>query len=129
MMSPKAMLQLVVFSLVFTTFTAHQAWGEKDCYQQRDLVKRDCDKTIKINEPYKPPTAECIGAVKLSDMVCICRILTPDDEKEISAPKLLRLAEECNRPVPVGSKCGCKYLIVFMFLLLQKCLVQYRCEI
>jgi hypothetical protein len=100
-MSPKVMLPLMVFSLVFTMFTTHQAWVEKDCYHQRDLVKRDCDKTIKINHPYNPPTAECIGVVKLSDVLCICRILTPDDEKEISVPKLLRLAEDCNRPVPV----------------------------
>ncbi|KXG19465.1 hypothetical protein SORBI_3010G062700 [Sorghum bicolor] len=105
-MSPNVMLQLLVFSLVFTMFTTHQALGEKDCYHERDSVKHDCKKTIKINHPYDPPTAECIGAVKLSDMVCICRILTTDDEKEISVPKLLRLAEECNRPVPAGSKCG-----------------------
>ena len=130
MTSPKVMLQLLVFSLVFTMFTAHRALGEKECYHERDLVKHECIKTILINEPYKPPTPECVRAIKLSDIVCICHILTPADESEISVRKLLRLAGEYNRPVPpAGSKCGFKYLIVSMFLLLQKCLVQYRCEI
>jgi uncharacterized membrane protein YjfL (UPF0719 family) len=31
----KGILQLIVFALVFTTITTHQAWGEGDCYYQK----------------------------------------------------------------------------------------------
>lgn len=122
MMSLKVTLQLLVLSLVFTIFTAYQARGEKDCYHQRDTFKHECMETIKINQPYKPPSDECIYEVKLSDMICICRILTKDDEKEIAVDKVIRLAAECYRPLPAGSKCGCKFpvVLIFLFLLLLR---------
>ncbi|CAD6262325.1 unnamed protein product [Miscanthus lutarioriparius] len=36
----------------------------------------------------------------------ICRHLTHDDEVDISAVKLVRLARDCRKPLESGSKCG-----------------------
>jgi hypothetical protein len=64
------------------------------------LVGYNCWKTIEIGVPYIDPSEKCIRVVKRSDMVCICRVITLDDEMQISVAKILRLAEECNKPIP-----------------------------
>ncbi|TVU20225.1 hypothetical protein EJB05_36424, partial [Eragrostis curvula] len=94
------------FYSVFTILMVSQVLGEQDCYGEKVLVKERCMKSIKLGEPYIPPTQSCIRAVEKSDMTCICRILTTEDQLEISVAKTLRLADECNKPVPAGSKCG-----------------------
>ncbi|OEL28482.1 hypothetical protein BAE44_0010500 [Dichanthelium oligosanthes] len=88
----KVIIQFLVFVLVSTIFSTHQAWGEKDCYAQKVLVKHFCVLTITIHGDYFPPAITC------------CQL----DEAEISAIKLVRLAHDCNKPLPVGNKCGSK---------------------
>ncbi|TVU12344.1 hypothetical protein EJB05_45982, partial [Eragrostis curvula] len=103
MMLMKAVL---LFAFVFAVFTAHQGWGEEECYDEKILVKEKCMETITIRGDYVRPSAPCVQAVKDSNMICICRILTTDDQLEISVIKILRLARECHKPLPGGTKCG-----------------------
>ena len=59
----------------------------------------------------------------------ICRHLTHDDEVDISAVKLVRLARDCRKPLESGSKCGSKYDILTIplnkLLLYCLCVAQY----
>ncbi|KAF8733540.1 hypothetical protein HU200_014841 [Digitaria exilis] len=106
MMPIKVVLQLLLFALVFTLFTTRQTQGEKDCYRQKLVIKFKCWETIKLGVPCVAPSQECIRLIRRSDMVCICCAIAEEDEEEISVAKLLQLADECNKSVPLGTKCG-----------------------
>nr|TKW08477.1 hypothetical protein SEVIR_6G030500v2 [Setaria viridis] len=63
-------------------------------------------KTITKHGRYIAPSPLCCHVVEASGMACICSILLPEDEDEIGPSKLVRQAKDCQKPVPVGSKCG-----------------------
>ncbi|TVU32071.1 hypothetical protein EJB05_23789, partial [Eragrostis curvula] len=106
MMLVKLARQVLIIALVFATFTTHGVWGEADCHHEKILVFLKCKKTIKIGVDYVQPTSECRRTVQSSDMACVCRIITDDEEFYVSVSKLVRLARECGRQVPAGDKCG-----------------------
>jgi hypothetical protein len=39
MMAPKVVLQVMVFALVFSMLATRPAWGEQDCYAEKDAVR------------------------------------------------------------------------------------------
>ena len=132
-MNIKLILQPLVFALFFTSFRTHQTWGEQDCYEEKRLVILYCGGTISNVGPYEPPTNGCLLVCRKADMPCICRVLNYKDECLISAVKLVQLAKECGYPLPVGSKCGSKYLILcnifyyykyYTFVFIPKMLLQ-----
>ncbi|PUZ43818.1 hypothetical protein GQ55_8G037800 [Panicum hallii var. hallii] len=98
-MATKVTLGLLASALVFTMFAAHQAWGEPDCYAEKELVLRKCRFTIKIPGDYVRPNPSCRVAVDHADMACICHILTIEEESTVSISKILRLARDCDQPV------------------------------
>jgi hypothetical protein len=65
--------------------------------------------TIKIGTSYVNPSQSCIHAVEQS-------VISTDQEREISIMKILRLAYECHKPSPVGSKCGSKCVHACMLI-------------
>ncbi|KAJ1287720.1 hypothetical protein BS78_02G032500, partial [Paspalum vaginatum] len=100
-----ALLQLVLCALLFTSMlTTHLVHCERDCHDEKTKVIYDCDEELEIPGPYMPPRPSCIRTVKKSDMECICHILSPEDEKTVSAYKMLRLARDCG--MTVGRTCG-----------------------
>jgi hypothetical protein len=105
---------LVVCAFVFTMFRTGEAFDNYDCQLEKDLVIRKCKVTIRKEGNYVPPNEKCRREVEHSDMTCICHILNHNDEKHVDPKKLVRLARECNKPVPVGYKCGSKFLNVFI---------------
>lgn len=106
-MATKVITQLM-FVLVFTLFATNQAWGW-DCDIDKKLVKTNCISSIQQGGNNKPPNSACCHFVKYTNVVCICHILTPDDEITISVAKLVHVAKVCGNPLPVGTKCGSKY--------------------
>nr|TKW20903.1 hypothetical protein SEVIR_4G197700v2 [Setaria viridis] len=98
-MSMKVVIQHLAFAFVFTMFTTQQVWGETDCYKERDWVKHNCLITITILGPYVHPTRRCARAVKKSNMNCMRRIITHEDETKIILEKIVRLAHQCHKPV------------------------------
>ncbi|TVT96971.1 hypothetical protein EJB05_57802, partial [Eragrostis curvula] len=103
----KLVPQIMLFALVFTNIIAtHQAWGEKECYGEKESIKHKCKENISIIDDYVRPGQECCHVVKESDMICVCRILSIEEESTISAVKLFYVARDCGNPVPVGKKCG-----------------------
>jgi len=115
MMGIKVVLQLLVFALVFTMLTKHQALGEQDCYGERDTLMQVCRETLRHDLDYKHPSVSCRRVVRKSDLACICRVLTDDDEKQISVDKFLQLARECGKPVTGTPKCGSKFFYYSSF--------------
>lgn len=111
-MAIKVTFQILMFALAFAIFTTHQAWGEQDCHDEKEDVEKYCIGSIKINGDYEPTTAMCRQVVGRSDMACICCLLNPRDEVHVSAVKLVRLARDCRKPLPSGSRCGSKYDIL-----------------
>ncbi|KAJ1271840.1 hypothetical protein BS78_06G156500 [Paspalum vaginatum] len=107
-MAMKAMFQVLVLALVFSMLGKHQVWGETDCYQEKESVKFECKNSIRNSGPYVLPRPgdRCCAVVEASDMACICRILDEEEEKTISAARLVRVAERCGNPLPNGSNCG-----------------------
>ena len=103
-------LELMVLGVVLIMFTSHKAWGEQDCYADKRTILRVCINSIKISGDYAPPSYLCRHLVGTSDMACICRVLWPSDEHVVSAAKLIRLSSDCGQALPVGSKCGSKYI-------------------
>lgn len=109
-------LRLMVLLIVVTMFTSHQAWGEQDCHEDKETILMVCYDSIEINGDYVPPTNICRRAVEKYDMACICRILKPGEEVVISAFKLVRLARDCGKTLPIRSKCGSKDLMLFKYI-------------
>jgi hypothetical protein len=103
---------LMVFALVFVMFSSHQALSEQDCHEDKEKLLTICWDTIKIDGAYVPPTRFCRYFVQKVDMACVCRVLNPADEVTTSVVKLVRLAHDCGKALPVGSKCGSKYLYI-----------------
>jgi hypothetical protein len=114
MMVVKVILRILVFALVLTMLENNQARGEKDCYHEKLSIKQKCKKSIKLDGSYVRPMPgdTCCKEVTASDMVCVCRVLTPGDFFEISSIRLVNVARECGNPLPVGFKCGSKWLIL-----------------
>ena len=54
--------------------------------------------------------------IQASDMVCVCHILTEHDEKTVDPKRLVKVADRCGKPLPVGSDCGSKFIMPFIFL-------------
>ena len=117
---------LVVFALVFVMFTSHQAWSEQDCHEDKEkLLITICWDTVKIDGAYVPPADFYCHFVQIVDMASVCRLLYPVDEVTTSAvkkslqltsvvtlSKLVHLAHDCGKALPIGSKCGSKYLYI-----------------
>jgi hypothetical protein len=80
---------LVVCAAVFTMFRIGEAF-DNDCHPQKSLVLNNCIDTIRKEGKYVPPEDKCRKAVEHdnTDMVCICRILNPNDEKHVDPKKL-----------------------------------------
>ena len=108
-LATKATLGLLAFALVFIMLATHPAWGEQDCYAEKDAVIRRCMETIIFIGDYIDPSNICRATVQQSDMACVCRVISDSEQRKISVVKLVRLARQCDKPVPVGSKCGSKY--------------------
>ena len=89
--------------------------GRARLLRREELVLQKCRFTIKIPGDYVRPNPSCRVAVDHADMACICHILTIEEEKTVSVSKILRLARDCDQPVPAGNQCGSKYLIQFIF--------------
>ena len=109
--SMKLLQLIIVVGVVGIMFaSSHKALGEQDCYADKRTILRVCINSIKISGNYVPPSYLCRHLVGTSDMACICRVLWPSDEHVVSAAKLIRLSSDCGQALPVGSKCGSKYI-------------------
>lgn len=117
-MAMKVILRVLVFALGFSMLANHQAWGEQDCYNEKELVKIKCKENIDVVGLYVRPLLgeKCCKAVDASDMVCVCGAFTKKELGGISSIKLVHIARDCGHPVPAGTKCGSKYLILLIFL-------------
>ncbi|XP_037474620.1 uncharacterized protein LOC125534022 [Triticum urartu] len=100
------LVRFLLLASIVAGFAAHLAAGEKDCYDEKDMIMHICIKSIKKDGFYMPASQACKNEVKKVDMPCICRVLTPSDEQTVSPVKLVLLAHECHIELPVGSKCG-----------------------
>jgi hypothetical protein len=123
----KVILQVLVFALIFSMLVTHQAWGEVDCYFDKKLVKNKCERNIKMRGDYIHPGNECCNAVRRSDMVCVCLKMSLEEEARISMAKMVMVARDCGKPIPPKSKCGSKYLILFIchkINLIMSCFVE-----
>ncbi|KAL6629022.1 hypothetical protein ACP70R_028787 [Stipagrostis hirtigluma subsp. patula] len=104
MMASKEMLQLLVLASVLAMLMANQAWG---CENEKVLLFEVCKKSLtKYPSKFVHPSQECFQTVLATDMPCVCRILTPQDEETINVERLVRVARDCGRPLPVGTHCG-----------------------
>ncbi|OEL27589.1 hypothetical protein BAE44_0011399, partial [Dichanthelium oligosanthes] len=108
--------------LYFLALANHQVWSEKDCYHEKELAKIACTKSIAIVGPYVRPRPgdKCCTTVKASDMVCICRKLSKEEERKISAVRLVDVAEDCKKPIPVGSIYASKSVMVYIYFFLKR---------
>lgn len=117
----------MVFCLVFAMLVTYQAWGEKDCYQDKEKVKSRCKDSISIVGDYAEPSAKCCATVRKSNMACICNNLSAQEQLLVlSVVKLVQVARECWNPVAPGNKCGNKCLpknldLYIVYLLISNC--------
>lgn len=116
MVAMKVTFQVITCALILTMFVSRQAWGEDDCYDKKVLLIMHCKDTIQFEGAYVDPTNKCRSVVEASDMACVCLKITIKEQYHINARKIIRLARDCGKPLPVGSKCGSKCVIIFIFI-------------
>ncbi|TVU08555.1 hypothetical protein EJB05_41964 [Eragrostis curvula] len=92
MMATKEILRIFVLALIFSTYISHKAWGDQECYTEKENIEKGCKTSIKTRGNYVFPSTMCCDVVRASDMVCVCRILSDTDEHVISAIKLVQVA-------------------------------------
>ncbi|KAF8669935.1 hypothetical protein HU200_051117 [Digitaria exilis] len=107
MMAIKVILRVLVFTIVFSMLPKHQAWGETDCYGEKYSVLERCKENLK-KVAYVPPKLgdECCRTVAVSDMVCVCGVLTEEEMEQIRSLSVILIARDCGHPLPAGTKCG-----------------------
>lgn len=111
-------IRLIVFASLISLFAMPQCRSEKDCYDEKELFMEKCQKYIKLREfvDTAPRDSDpCCQAVQQVDMECVCRIITPKEEEEISPIKVYWVSQRCHKPVPAGKPCGSKCPIIFRF--------------
>ncbi|OEL27720.1 hypothetical protein BAE44_0011261 [Dichanthelium oligosanthes] len=94
------------------------AWGEKDCHQEKLLFKHKCDLSIRRGVGYIPPHHDCCRTVPKIDMNCVCHTMTEEDEETIDVHHIYFVSQDCHKPVPIGDKCGSKFLILSSFFIM-----------
>ncbi|KAG2632425.1 hypothetical protein PVAP13_2NG093300 [Panicum virgatum] len=99
-------IRLLVFALVFTLFIMPHAWGEQDCYHEKDVFLHKCALSIKRGLAYLPPNPICCRVVRKIDMTCVCRVIQPPEEENIDVRHAYFVSQDCGKPVPAGNKCG-----------------------
>ena len=100
----KLILQLLVYTSVFTISTVHQVCGDL----AKGYVVNRCFNFIKNGGTYRSPNYSCLMACTIANMTYICHRMTAEDEEKISMAKFVCLAQECGQPVPPGTKCASK---------------------
>ncbi|PAN10080.1 hypothetical protein PAHAL_2G070800 [Panicum hallii] len=105
-MPAKAVIQLVVFALVFTLCTMPRAWGEQDCYREKDVFLHKCAWSIRRGLAYLHPNPICCRTVRKIDMTCVCGAILPREEETIDVRHAYFVSQDCRKPVPAGNKCG-----------------------
>jgi hypothetical protein len=108
-MTTKAIIHLLFFALIFATFTAHEAWGDKDCYDEKQRFKHECNTNIKRGRNYERPSKSCCDTVRSVDMACVHRTIS-SEEKELSVQEISFLSMACNNSVQVAKKYGGNYI-------------------
>jgi hypothetical protein len=97
-MTTKAIIHLLFFALIFATFTAHEAWGDKDCYDEKQRFKHECNANIKTDGNYERPETMSCDTVRSVDMACVHRTIS-SEEKELSVQEISFLSMACNNSV------------------------------
>ena len=109
--------RLQVLALVFTLFiTMPHAWGEKDCYDEKDAFLQKCAWSIKRGLAYMPPHPICCRTIQKIDMTCVCGAIVPDEEETVDVRHAYFVSRDCHKPVPAGNKCGSKCLLILFII-------------
>ncbi|KAL9247744.1 hypothetical protein vseg_021144 [Gypsophila vaccaria] len=70
-----------------------------------DLISQ-CAKFVLKAGKQTPPSSACCDVVKKADVPCLCKFVTKDIEKIVSAQKAVFVAQTCGVVLQHGSKCG-----------------------
>ncbi|OEL30555.1 hypothetical protein BAE44_0008424 [Dichanthelium oligosanthes] len=125
-MTTKVIIQLLVIALVLTIFAMPQAWGEQDCHREKLQFLNKRKKSLKREGDYVRPDATCCHPARSVDMTCVCRSITPKEERKIDIHCAYWISLDCHNPVPNGNNCGSECLILFSFLNFFVVLVHYQ---
>ncbi|KAL3499747.1 hypothetical protein ACH5RR_038840 [Cinchona calisaya] len=95
-------IMIVLFLCVCTNNIASAAPSGAKCKLERKLVINAC-KAVLYG---KPPSADCCGRIRVTDIQCVCAVITPKLAALIDLNRTIRIVQGCGRRVPRHFKCG-----------------------
>lgn len=101
-----AMLMIIGISLI----SDHLCVSAQSCGDISGLVSKCLIFVTKLG-PKIPPSPDCCGVLKGSDIPCACKHVTKEIETFVSMEKVVYIAQTCGISVPHGMKCGSKAII------------------
>ncbi|XP_027182928.1 stamen-specific protein FIL1-like [Coffea eugenioides] len=92
----------ILLLLCLSAKRASAAPSEAQCRLERKLGINACKPVVYG----KPPSADCCERVRVTDIECVCPVITPKLAALIDLNRAIRLVEGCGRRVPRHFKCG-----------------------
>ncbi|KAI5655798.1 hypothetical protein M9H77_32985 [Catharanthus roseus] len=97
--------EAIIVAVILISFwpgTISAAPTAAQCKEERRLGINACKPVIYG----KLPSPECCARVRITDIECVCPIITPKLAALVDVNRAIRLVEGCGRRVPRHFKCG-----------------------
>jgi Probable lipid transfer len=100
---------ILTLTIVGASSTIGLTAADGDCSNDMKNLSVKCMHYV-MNPPNPkiPPSKDCCGAIRNTNMPCVCGHITKEVEKMISMEKVVFVSNACGRPLTKGSKCGSK---------------------
>ncbi|KAL3497629.1 hypothetical protein ACH5RR_040361 [Cinchona calisaya] len=96
------MIIMILLFLCLYTNSASAAPSEAQCKLEKKLGVNACKEVLYG----KPPSSDCCERIRVTDIECVCPVITPKLAALVDVNRAIRLIEGCGRIVPRHFKCG-----------------------
>jgi len=103
------MFRVAVFVVILGIIGGHYGnirVGEGQCHGDLEGLIKNCAAYVQKPGEMTDPSEACCKVIKGTDVVCMCKHLTPEQQQLLSAVKVIHCLQFCGKPLAPGIKCG-----------------------
>lgn len=118
---------IAVFVFMITSADIAGAQSAAQCKEERRILVNACKSVI----TRRPPSAYCCQRLRVTNVNCVCPVITPQLAALIDVNYAIRVIQSCGRQVPRHFKCGSKLPLslslspLWLFFLTCLCICMY----
>lgn len=104
--SGKAYMLFMIVMVAFMMMSADVSGAQSaaQCKEERRILVNACKSVI----TRRPPSAYCCQRLRVTNVNCVCPVITPQLAALIDVNYAIRVIQSCGRRVPRHFKCGSK---------------------